>query len=372
MVSVYNKRKEIAPHTAAALVRSSAHQLAPLITQLGGNRAPWLRGYQVKSIDGNCLEARAHRLAVLRGVDAGALPGKALVVSAPAQGVVRDVCPCEDGHAQERSLVGCVLKTVQAGDLWMADRHFCTRDLLCDMDARGACFVIREHRGLPFEILTPLRPRGRVETGKMAEQRVRGVDGQGGAQTFRRLRIQLDHATRDGATVLSILTNVPARTVSAKRVARLYRTRWTLETAFQPLEAYFHAAINTLAYPKAALFGFCLALVASNIVAVVLAALRGGHGQESVDEEVSLSSIATDIATTYHGMMIAIPEVEGDVFARMRTSDMVATLLDLARRVNLRAYRKSPRGPKKPRPKCDGSSKQGHGSTAKLLMARHG
>ncbi len=107
-------------------------------------------------------------------------------------------------------------------------------------------------------------------------------------------------------------------------------------------------------------------------MAVVLAALRGGHGQESVDEEVSLSSIATDIATTYHGMMIAIPEVEWDVFARMRTSDMVATLLDLARRVNLRAYRKSPRGPKKPRPKCDGSSKQGHGSTAKLLMARHG
>jgi len=206
VVSVYNKRKEIAPHTSAALVRSSAHQLAPLITQLGGNRVPWLRGYQVKSIDGNCLEARAHRLAVLRGVDAGALPGKALVVSAPAQGVVRDVCPCEDGHAQERSLVGCVLKTVQAGDLWMADRHFCTRDLLCDMDARGACFVIREHRGLPFEILTPLRPRGRVETGKMAEQRVRGVDGQGGTQTFRRLRIQLDHATRDGALYLDKCT----------------------------------------------------------------------------------------------------------------------------------------------------------------------
>jgi len=96
------------------------------------------------------------------------------------------------------------------------------------------------------------------------------------------------------------------------------------------------------------------------------------HGQESVDEEVSLSSIANDISTTYNGMMIAIPEVEWDVFYRMRAPDMVATLLDLARRVNLRAYRKSPRGPKKPRPKRDGNSKQGHVSTAKLLMARHG
>ena len=69
---------------------------------------------------------------------------------------------------------------------------------------------------------------------------------------------------------------------------------------------------------------------------------------------------------------LSIPEVEWDVFYRMSTLEMVATLLDLAQRVNLQAYRKSPRGPKKPRPKHDGSSKQGHVSTAKLLLARYG
>jgi hypothetical protein len=259
VVSVYNKLQEIEPHTSAALVRYSAHQLAPLIEQLGGNREPWLKGYQVKIIDGNCLEASEHRLEVLRGVEAGALPGKSLVVYEPDQGLVSDVFPCEDGHAQERSLFGFVRKTVQAGDLWIADRNFCTRDFLCDIDKRGAGFIIREHRGLPFEIRTPLRLLGRVETGKIAEQRVRVVDGQGVAHTFRRLRMKLDQATRDGATLLYILTNLPARTVSAKRVARLYRKRWTLETAFQHLEAYFHSEINTLGYPKAALFGFCLA-----------------------------------------------------------------------------------------------------------------
>ena len=372
VVSVYNKLQEIEPHTSAALVRYSAHQLAPLIEQLGGDREPWLRGYQVKIIDGNCLEASEHRLEVLRGVDAGALPGKSLVVYAPDQGVVRDVFPCEDGHAQERSLFGGVLKTVQAGDLWIADRNFCTRDFLCAIDHRGAGFIIRQHRGLPFEIRTPLRPLGRMETGKVAEQRVRVVDGQGVAHTFRRLRIKLDQATRDGATLLYILTHVPARKVSAKRVARLYRKRWTLETAFQHLEAYFHSEINTLGYPKAALFGFCLALVAYNLLAVVLAALRGVHGQEKVDAEVSLSYIANDISTTYNGMMIAIPEAEWDVFSRMSAPDMVATLRDLAQRVDLRAYRKSPRGPKRAGPKHDGSSKQGHVSTAKLLRARYG
>ena len=372
VVSVYNKLQEIEPHTSAALVRYSAHQLAPLIEQLGGDREPWLHGYQVKIIDGNCLEASEHRLEVLRRVDAGALPGKSLVVYAPDQGLVRDVFPCEDGHAQERSLFDGVLKTVQAGDLWIADRNFCTRDFLCDIDHRGAGFIIRQHRGLPFEIRTPLRPLGRMETGQIAEQRVRVVDRQGVAHTFRRLRIKLDQATRDGATLLYILTNVPARKVSAKRVAQLYRKRWTLETAFQHLEAYFHSEINTLGYPKAALFGFSLALVAYNLLAVVLAALRGVHGQDKVDAEVWLYYIANEISTTYNGMMIAIPEAAWDVFARMSAPDMVATLRDLAQRVDLRAYRKSPRGPKRAGPKHDGSSKQGHVSTAKLLIAQYG
>ena len=96
------------------------------------------------------------------------------------------------------------------------------------------------------------------------------------------------------------------------------------------------------------------------------------HGQQTVDEAVSLSSLANEVATTYHGMMIAIPEGEWDVFYRMSAPEMAATLRDLAERVHLRTFRKSPRGPKKPRPKRDGNAKQGHVSTAKLLMARYG
>jgi len=61
--------------------------------------------------------------------------------------------------------------------------------------------------------------------------------------------------------VLYILTNLPLRKASATRVARLYRKRWTLETAFQHLEAYFHSN-QYVGLSKAALFGFCLALVA--------------------------------------------------------------------------------------------------------------
>jgi len=143
-----------------------------------------------------------------------------------------------------------------------------------------------------------------------------------------------------------------------------------METAFQHLEAYFHSEINTLGYPKAALFGFCLALVAYNVLAVVLAALRGVHGDEMVEEEMSLYYLANEIATTYHGMMIAIPAPEWDVFYAMRPADLAAILLELAHKVRLPAMRKSPRRPKKPHPQGKKPARKGHVATAKLLMNR--
>ena len=62
------------------------------------------------------------------------------------------------------------------------------------------------------------------------------------------------------------------------------------------------------------MFGFCLALVADNLLGVGLAALRSGHGADPIDHEVSLYYIANELSTTYHGMMIAIPAAEWEVF----------------------------------------------------------
>ena len=214
-----------------------------MIEQLDRARAPWLPGYRVKIIDGNCLEASERRLHALHEVQAGPLPGKSLVVYEPTHGLVRDVFLCEDGHAQERSLFGKVLHTVRAGDLWIADRNFCPREFLCSVDTRGAVFIIRQHEGLPVEMLNAFRSVGRIETGRVAEQRVQVWDAHGDAHLFRRIQVKLDQATRDGDRVLYILTNIPLRKASAKRIARLYRKRWTLETAFQHLEAYFHSGV---------------------------------------------------------------------------------------------------------------------------------
>ena len=92
------------------------------------------------------------------------------------------------------------------------------------------------------------------------------------------------------------------------------------------------------------------------------------HGAETVEQEVSSYYIAHEIAETYRGMMIAIPEDAWRVFRTMSTAAMVATLLELAQKVRLRTFRKPPRGPKKPRPKREENTKRSHVSTARLLM----
>ncbi|MFN2524933.1 MAG: transposase, partial [Actinomycetota bacterium] len=274
ITSVYNKLNGLETTTPADLVRYAAGEAAPLIEQLGGARAPQLAGFRVKLLDGNCITASEHRIEELRSLGAGALPGKSLVVLDPALRIPIDVFPCEDGHAQERSLLGQVLPTVGAEEVWVADRNFCTRDFLCGIAAREAFFIIRQHRNLPFEPLTPMRRSvGRVATGQVFEQSLRVTEGSGKEWHFRRIRVLLNQVTRDGDKEIDVLTHLPREVASAKKIAELYRGRWTVETAFQELTEHLPSEINALGYPPAALFGFCVALVAYTVLAVVKAAL---------------------------------------------------------------------------------------------------
>ena len=143
VTSVYNKLNGIEVGTSAGLVRFAAGEMAPAIIELGGTQAPWLPGYRVKLLDGNCIEASEHRIWELRALAAGALPGKSLVVYDPVFRIPIDVFPCVDGHAQERSLLGDVLATVDKNDVWVADRNFCTCGFITEIADSDAFFIIR-------------------------------------------------------------------------------------------------------------------------------------------------------------------------------------------------------------------------------------
>ncbi len=369
VTSVCNKLNGIDTETSRALVKETAEQMGASVCAMKGRCEPWLAGYRVKVLDGNCLEATHHRIAQLRGIGAGALPGKSLVIYEPELEMATDVFPCEDGHAQERSLLSAVLSTLAPKDVMMMDRNFCVRNFLHGIAAQDAYFVTRQHQGLPWQADGEERFVGLSASGPLFEQEILVSDRDGNPRRFRRLRIALKQATRDGDKELMLLTNLPASAADAFHIAEMYRKRWRIETAFQELEAHLHSEINALGYPKAALFGFCVALLAYNVLAVVKAALRSVHGEEKIANEVSGYYVAGHLARTYAGMMIAIPTEQWRIFQDMSSTCFIAILQQLARKVDLAKFRKHKRGPKKPGQKRTHNPKQPHVSTAKLLKA---
>jgi IS4 transposase len=370
--SVYNKLQHVELAVSAALVHDSAQRVAPVITALGTALPPLVPGFRVRFLDGNHLAATEHRLEELRQTWAAPLPGIVLAVLDQEHMTVTDVLLTEDGQAQERSLLEDVYPLVQAHDLWVADRNFCTVGFLLAIHRRSGSFVIRQHGGLPGELLGKRQAKGRCETGRLYEQRLRLRDEGGKPVDLRRITVVLDKPTRDGDTEIHILTNLPAKKVPARKVAEVYRKRWTIEGLFLEVEQTLSCEIDTLCYPKAALFAFCLGLLASNAVALLKAALRAEHGEEVVSQQLSAYYLTLEIRQTYTGMMVAIEAGHWQVFRTLSDGAFAGVLREIASHVCLRRYRKTPRGPKKPQPKRRRYRNGEHVSTAKIIADRGG
>jgi hypothetical protein len=369
--ALYDKLKKIEPHVIRELVRDTAGRLAEIIDHTGGGFAPWLAGYRVKILDGNHLPRSERRLKELRTQNVAPLPGHSLVMLDPERMLAIDVFPCEDGHAQERSLFGQVLPTIEQGDVIIADRNFSTMDFLGGIADRGAGFVIRQHGGsLRWQLEGRRRKVGRIETGVVYEQSMRLLPAEGEPWLVRRITVELDQPTRDGDTEIHILSNLP-ESVDAARIAELYSKRWTIETAFQELESTLEGELQTLCYPRAALFAFAMALAAYNVLSTVKAALRGEHGTEKIEQEVSGYYLADEVAGTWRGMMIVLPaEYWNERFAEQTPRQMAQFLRRAASHIRLAAFRKHPRGSKKPPPKMN-KKNRGHVSTARILQQRN-
>ena len=366
--ALYDKINGVEPAVGAALVHRAAGAIAPVVDAMGSRREAWLPGYRARVLDGSHLPGAEHRLKPLRAERAGALPGQALVVFDPEAMLVTDAIPCEDGHAQERSMTAQVLALVGPGDLWVADRNFCTTALLFGIADRGGSFVIRQRGStLTWGPAGPRQAKGRCDTGEVFEQPVRLTGPEGRTLLPRRVTVVLDQPTRDGDREIHILTDLPEDVADAVAVAAIYRRRWTLETAFQEMEATLNGEIAAWGYPRAAPFTLCVALVAYNVMSAVKGSLRSVHGVETIDAGVSGSDLAEEVTGTTRGMLVAIPEDEWAVFHGLPASEMGEVLRDLARRVRLSHYRKQQRGPKKPKPKKASGYEKKHLSTAKLL-----
>lgn len=367
--SVYNKLNGAETQVCRALVRETAASLEPVVACLAPRQTPTLPGYRTRIIDGNHLAATEHRLKVLRHTRSGPLPGQALAVLDPDRMLIVDLFPCEDAHAQERSLLSEVLPTVQPDDLWIADRNFCTSGFLFGIAAQGGSFVIRQHAStLSWDEETKSKRIGRTHGGVLHERQLTLKNGEN-TLVVRQIRLVLDEPTRAGETEIRIVTNLP-ESVPAGKIAELYLERWTIENAFQEIEQAFCSEIQTLGYPGAALLGFSIGVLTYNILSMIKWSIAQAHAKAVQRAQLSGYYLAAQITADYGGMMIALPAEQWERrFRDLPLAEFVAHQQECAQHVRVRQFKKTTRGPKKPPPPRSSGKRQHHVSTARLLKA---
>lgn len=369
--SIYNKLAGIEPQVSEQLVATTGTEMVALLPQMGVRPEAPLSGYEVRIVDGNYLAGTEHRLTELRTLGAAALPGMTLCIFDPQWQVVRDVIACQDGHANERSLVARVLPKVEVGQCWVADRNFCFFAFLFGIVARQAFFVVRQHPQVVGELLGKRKKLRRVAGGTLYEQPLQVTNREGQSLILRRITIELDQPTRFDETALHLLTNLPPQ-MGAVPIVAAYRNRWSLETAFMHLATVLRSEVNTLGYPDAALFGFSIGLLLYNVLAFLEAALRTVHRRKLTTHSLSMYYLADEIAGVYRGMMIAIPAPHWtEAYATLTPETFAKQMLLLAKKVEITRFFANPPSQKKPPPKRQSGHRGKHVSTFKILQQRN-
>lgn len=369
LTALYEKLTRVELGLSQALVRHSYAQLKEISNHLRSFDNSPIAGFQPKVLDGNHLAGTERRLKETRNSTAAPLPGKSLVVLDPRREAIADLFPIEDGHAQERSGLDAVIETIERNDLWIADANFCTLKFLYAIDRRGGRFVIRLHSQLHGEPLGPRRYCGKTETGRVYESRLQLPTHDGRTLIVRCIELELYEPTRDGEQTLKVLTNLSEEEASALEVAETYRGRWRIETAFQKLTTTLHCEVDTLCYPKAAIFAFSLACVAYNATSLMLAAIRAEHGKEKT-AELSFHYLAQEIAQAHDGLKVIIPAAHWDAIRKLSLAEIAQRLREISCHIDFELYRKAKRRPRKPKPKLQHQRSQVHVSTAKVLQQR--
>ncbi len=370
VTALYDKLSLLELGVSEALVRETGGDAAAVIDAMPAAKRQILPGFDVFYLDGNHLSSSEHRLAELRGTREGPLPGQSLALLDAQRELIIDLVACEDGHAQERSMLPELLERIRARSVIVADRNFCTSMFLFGLARREASFVIRQHGStLTWELRGKRRRIGRGATGMVFEQAME-LHFRGQTLTVRRVTLRLDRPTDSGDTEIHIVTNLSAEQATARQVAVTYGTRWTVEGAFQTLTDVLRCEVQTLGYPRAALFSFAVAVLAYNTYAVVQASLRAAHGAEVIKEKLSDYHLMNDVAATYVGMDIAVPDECWERYRAMTACSFTKAMTELAHRVKLARYPKKKRGPKKPQPRKRSGRRNHHISIARLLLKR--
>jgi Transposase DDE domain len=362
--SFYDKTRGVEPAVSEAMVAESAIRAAELQQALGMKHWEVIPGYRCLTVDGNVLSKSDKRLGVLRNVKGAPQPGKVVARFDLQRQLFDKSYVLLDGHAQESSCCDRIVADLQANDVLIADRHYCIVAFMEGITKRQACFIMRQHGRLPGVLLGKRRLMGKVETGLVYEQSMR-LTADEDALVVRRITVVLNEPTRDGATEIHLLTNLPNQ-IASQLIAEAYRHRWEEETAFNVLQMTLTCELASIGHPNAATFLFCMSVLAYNLRQTIFAALFAVQPEEEV-LEVSHLHVSKNVSDYTPGMLVSITSEQWDELIPTKIKGVAALLKRIASTINLRKFKKSTRGPKKKKPFRSRNVASSHVSTAKLL-----
>jgi hypothetical protein len=274
-----------------------------------------------------------------------------------------------DGHASERTFYDRLDPIIEAGDVWLTDRNFCTKALLQTIHDKQAFFVIRQHGTYVGHARKEPEFVGKCSTGSVYSQEWYPTNPgmKEPKVVYRRITIKLD---------APILTNLPSqstegqlRAVNAVEAAELYSERWTIENGFRDMATVLQTEPKTMAHPESALFLFCVGLLGMNVARVTESIVEDVLGP--VAQKLSLFFIVLEIRS-YAKTFEFVDDREWEL-CRADRAKFIAYLRELASRIDPKKYPKriherkpGPEGsspPKKKRTHKNGS----HRSTAREL-----
>ena len=124
-----------------------------------------------------------------------------------------------------------MLEKIEARNVILADRSFCTTGFIFGIRRRSGFFVIRQHKSaLTWELRGRRKRMGTDEKGRpIYEQAIcLNEPRSGGTFTARRITIKLSKPLENGDTEIQILTNLPLADADALQIASFYAGRWSI------------------------------------------------------------------------------------------------------------------------------------------------
>ena len=362
--ALYERLGRLFPDYSSALVRASAacfHKYTQRRIVTGNS---WKR-FSIRMIDGTQPEGSEHRLGVLRACGPAGLPAQLVMSFDPDRSLCVDAEAAEDAYASESSLAAKLFSRATAGELYVADRAYSSSSLFGVLVDRQADFVIREISSLAVCNASRLRKVGHLDGGRVLEQQVIVTQPKTGRElTLRRIVFRLASPTQKGEPEIRLLTTL-GQEFSAVKIAELYGHRWSIETQINRVKHILQGEIVSLGKPRAAIFVLCLAMVASNAIAAAESLIREHHEEGN---DLSGYYLADEIAAHYRSISRLVSPDGWQSVKSMTDRAFSAWLSYLAKQIRPVAFRKHPRGPKKPPRKRSSGKNRHHFSTHRLIQ----